>query len=112
MIEEKIPANERNSMMVHGRRESHYLGTGRKNQHILSGNGADEGDFGSYLYGEARIDRKTKEDLGMAERVEVMLSEEEVDRRIQEIGEQISKDYAGKQVHLVCVLKGRQLFLM
>jgi len=35
-----------------------------------------------------------------------MLSEEEVDRRIQEIGEQISKDYAGKQVHLVCVLKG------
>ena len=37
----------------------------------------------------------------MAERVEVMLSEEEVDRRIQEIGEQISKDYAGKQVHLV-----------
>ena len=48
----------------------------------------------------------------MAERVEVMLSEEEVDRRIQEIGEQISKDYAGKQVHLVCVLKGRQLFLM
>ena len=41
----------------------------------------------------------------MAERVEVMLSEEEVDRRIQEIGEQISKDYAGKQVHLVCVLK-------
>ena len=27
----------------------------------------------------------------MAERVEVMLSEEEVDRRIQEIGEQISK---------------------
>ena len=47
----------------------------------------------------------------MAERVEVMLSEEEVDRRIQEIGEQISKDYAGKQVHLVCVLKGGSFFL-
>lgn len=42
----------------------------------------------------------------MAERVEVLLSEEEVDKRIQEIGDQISKDYAGKQVHLVCVLKG------
>ena len=26
------------------------------------------------------------------------------DKRIQEIGEQISKDYVGKQVHLVCVL--------
>lgn len=42
----------------------------------------------------------------MAERVEVLLSEEAVDKRIQEIGERISKDYAGKQVHLVCVLKG------
>ena len=37
----------------------------------------------------------------MAERIEVLLSEEEVDRRIQEIGDQISRDYAGKQVHLV-----------
>ena len=47
----------------------------------------------------------------MAEHVEVMLSEEEVDKRIQEIGEQISKDYAGKQVHLICVLKGGSFFL-
>ena len=42
----------------------------------------------------------------MAEHIRVLLSEEEVDKRIQEIGDQISKDYAGKQVHLVCVLKG------
>lgn len=42
----------------------------------------------------------------MSERVRVMLSEEEVDKRIKEIGDQISKDYEGKQVHLVCVLKG------
>jgi len=42
----------------------------------------------------------------MAEKIRVLLSEEEVDKRIQEIGDQISKDYAGKQVHLVCVLKG------
>ena len=42
----------------------------------------------------------------MAEHIRVLLSEEEVDKRIQEIGAQISKDYAGKQVHLVCVLKG------
>ena len=46
----------------------------------------------------------------LAERVEVLLSEEEVDKRIQEIGDQISKDYAGKQVHLVCVLKGAAPF--
>ena len=33
----------------------------------------------------------------MAEKISVLLSEEEVDKRIQEIGEQISKDYAGEQ---------------
>lgn len=47
----------------------------------------------------------------MAERIEVLLTEEEVDKRIQEIGEQISKDYAGKHVHLVCVLKGGSFFM-
>lgn len=47
----------------------------------------------------------------MAEHVDVLLTEEEVNTRIQQIGEQISKDYAGKQVHLVCVLKGGSFFM-
>jgi len=47
----------------------------------------------------------------MSERVRIMLSEEEVDKRIKEIGDQISKDYEGKQVHLVCVLKGGSFFM-
>jgi hypoxanthine phosphoribosyltransferase len=47
----------------------------------------------------------------MAERVEIMLTEEEVDNKIQELGEKISSDYAGKQVHLVCVLKGGSFFM-
>ena len=47
----------------------------------------------------------------MAERVKVLLPEEEVNKRISEIGEQISKDYAGRQVHLVCVLKGGAFFM-
>ena len=47
----------------------------------------------------------------MAEHVEMMLSEEEVDKKIQELGNQISKDYAGKSVHLVCVLKGGSFFM-
>ncbi|MCR5721234.1 MAG: hypoxanthine phosphoribosyltransferase [Lachnospiraceae bacterium] len=47
----------------------------------------------------------------MDHEVKVLLSEEEVDRRIQEIGEQITKDYAGKTVHLVCVLKGGSFFM-
>lgn len=47
----------------------------------------------------------------MAERREVLLTEEEIDRRIQEIGDQISRDYAGRQVHMVCVLKGGSFFM-
>lgn len=47
----------------------------------------------------------------MAEKIRVLLSEEEVDAKIKQIGEQISKDYAGRQVHLVCVLKGGSFFM-
>ncbi len=46
----------------------------------------------------------------MAESIRVMLTEEEVDKRIQEMGEQISRDYEGKTVHLLCVLKGSSFF--
>ena len=47
----------------------------------------------------------------MSEHVRVMLTEKEVDAKIQEIGEKITRDYAGKQVHLVCVLKGGSFFM-
>ena len=47
----------------------------------------------------------------MTERVETMISEADVDRRIQEIGVAITRDYAGKSVHLVCVLKGGSFFM-
>lgn len=47
----------------------------------------------------------------MAEKIKTLLTEQEVDAKIQEIGERISRDYAGKQVHLVCVLKGGVFFM-
>ena len=34
-----------------------------------------------------------------------------MDARINEIGKQISEDYAGRQVHLICVLKGGSFFM-
>lgn len=46
----------------------------------------------------------------MSEKIRVLLNEEEVGKKIREIGEQISKDYAGKTVHLICVLKGGVFF--
>ena len=47
----------------------------------------------------------------MAEKISVLISEEEVAKRIREIAEQISKDYEGKQVHMICILKGGVFFM-
>ena len=38
--------------------------------------------------------------------IRVLYSEEEVDRRSRELGAQISRDYAGKSVNLIGILKG------
>ncbi len=42
----------------------------------------------------------------MAEHVKVMITQEEVEKRIDELAEQINRDYAGKSLHLICILKG------
>ena len=47
----------------------------------------------------------------MKESVKVLLTEEEVDKKIDELGAQITKDYAGKKLHLICVLKGGAPFM-
>ena len=47
----------------------------------------------------------------MAEHIKVMISEEEVNEKIRAMGEQISKDYAGKEIHMICVLKGGVFFM-
>lgn len=41
---------------------------------------------------------------------EVLVSEEQIRRRVKELGEQISREYAGKEVVLLCVLKGACVF--
>lgn len=46
----------------------------------------------------------------MTGKVNVMLSEEQVSERIRELAEQISKDYEGRSVHLICILKGSVFF--
>lgn len=42
---------------------------------------------------------------------EILVSEEELQKRIAELGEEISRDYAGKTLHLICILRGGVLFL-
>lgn len=46
----------------------------------------------------------------MAEKIRVLLNEEEVNKRIQEVADMINKDYEGKEIHLICVLKGGVFF--
>lgn len=42
---------------------------------------------------------------------EVLVSEEQLTRRVKELGEEISADYAGQDILLVCVLRGGVMFL-
>ncbi len=47
----------------------------------------------------------------MESNISVLISEEDLDKRIRELGEQISRDYEGQEVHLICVLKGGSFFM-
>lgn len=47
----------------------------------------------------------------MAEKIRVMIPEDEIDAKIQELGKRISEDFAGQEVHLICILKGSVFFV-
>ena len=42
--------------------------------------------------------------------IDEMISEEKVDARICELANQLNRDYAGKELHLVIILKGSIFF--
>ena len=43
--------------------------------------------------------------------VKVLIPEDEVKKKIREIAERINTDYAGKELHVVCILKGGVFFM-
>ena len=45
------------------------------------------------------------------DRIETLIPQEELERRICELAGEISRDYAGKELHLVCILKGGVMFM-
>ena len=47
----------------------------------------------------------------MKDRISVMIPEEKIKSRIAELGEEISRDYEGKSIHMICVLKGGVYFM-
>lgn len=46
----------------------------------------------------------------MDEKISVLISSEELQKRIEELAGQIEKDYEGKSIHLICILKGSVFF--
>lgn len=46
----------------------------------------------------------------MEDKIRVLLTEEEVNSKINEVAAEINRDYEGKTVHLICVLKGGVFF--
>ena len=47
----------------------------------------------------------------MAEKITVLITEEEIDRRVRELAAQISKDYEGRKIRMVGILKGASCFM-
>ena len=47
----------------------------------------------------------------MSEKIRVLLDEETVEKRICEVAAQISEEYKGKEIHIICVLKGGVFFM-
>ncbi len=48
----------------------------------------------------------------MKETISVLIPEKEIEKRVCEIAEQISKDFEGKSITLICILKGGVMFLV
>ncbi len=46
----------------------------------------------------------------MSDKITEMFSEEQVNEKIRELGKKISEEYAGREITLVCILKGASFF--
>ena len=48
---------------------------------------------------------------GKIQQLKVLIDENQLRQRVRELGQQISQDYEGQHLHLICVLKGACVFL-
>ena len=49
-------------------------------------------------------------DFGAKHNISVMISEEEIEKRVAELGAEITKKFEGESVYLICILKGSIFF--
>ncbi len=47
----------------------------------------------------------------MLDKYEALLTKEQIEERIREMGRQITQDYQGKSIHCLCILKGAFIFM-
>ncbi len=47
----------------------------------------------------------------MYDSLKILFTEQEISARVAELAGQIDRDYAGKELHLICILKGGAFFL-
>lgn len=48
----------------------------------------------------------------MKEEINVLIKEDEIVARVKELAEQINRDYEGKTLHLICILKRKCIFYL
>ena len=46
------------------------------------------------------------------EHLDILISEEEIKKRVKELAKEITKNYKGKDLCLICVLKGAIMFMV
>lgn len=46
----------------------------------------------------------------MTERIDLLISEEELEKRIDELAKEIDEDYKGRTLNIICILKGSVFF--
>lgn len=46
----------------------------------------------------------------MKDEIRVMISEDEINKRISELADEINNDYKGEDIHIICILKGSIFF--
>ena len=46
----------------------------------------------------------------MEEKFKVLISQEEIQKRLYELAEQLDKDYEGKEITVICVMRGAAFF--
>lgn len=46
----------------------------------------------------------------MKEEIRVLIEADKVEERVKQLAEQINREYEGKKLHLICILKGSVFF--